>query len=186
MKLNAAALFAALVTAKGSLAAVSINFPSASTWWVADSTNLLSWTCRVPGAPSQYNVVVYGPGALAVGLVILGPVPDVDCSIITPANGDLTAGSNYQVALVDSANATDIVAKSDVFTIKPEGSPYAPEPSNNATTILPTSTGGSSSTTASSSSPTSSKTGKNAASALSPGHLSFSAAVALVFSALFA
>ncbi|KAF8339692.1 uncharacterized protein EI90DRAFT_2270477 [Cantharellus anzutake] len=185
MKFNVVALAASVMMAGSTLASVNITFPNSNVWWVANSLNLLQWTCQDPAAPKTYTVVVFGQGSLAGGLPIISTlVPNYDCSINIPPISDLVAGTGYQVALTNTLNRSDIFAESQPFEIKAEGSPYPPQPSNTAATYTSTATSAGNAT--STSSPASSTSKAGSALAISPAPLSFSAAVALVFSTLFA
>ncbi|KAF8322673.1 hypothetical protein DL93DRAFT_2162796 [Clavulina sp. PMI_390] len=142
MKFAAVALFTALSASTAS--ALSITNPSASSWWVANSVNLLSWSCHDSDATGQYTVIIFGPGSLEAGLPIIAQMNNYDCSETIPANGNFPAGNNYTIALANPLNRTDILA-STPFTIEAQGSAYPTSASPTASaTISATNTGTSS------------------------------------------
>jgi len=132
---------AAASLALASLATLSQGFsvtaPSASTWWVAKSLNVLTWDCKASDAPQQFTVLIANkdPTILVAPLAIIGIQQDFDCSKeITQDQANQAAGTGYTILLADPLNNTHVYTTSQEFEIKALGSAYPSQvtPSANA------------------------------------------------------
>jgi len=114
----------------------SVTAPSANTWWVAKSLNVLKWDCKASDAPATFTILVANkdPKILVAPLAIVGIQQNYDCSKeITQDQSNQAAGTGYTILLADPLNNTHVYATSDEFEIKPLGSTYPPQntPSGN-------------------------------------------------------
>ncbi|KAG8907165.1 hypothetical protein FRB99_005137 [Tulasnella sp. 403] len=166
------AWFTLLASAK-----ISILAPSSTYWWVANSQNLYSWTCGTSNNDGYTNFTVLvtnqNTAVLSGPLALVAIQWDYDCSILLPAVASLNPGSGYILQFGDVYNQTNIIASSEPFEIKPQGSAYAPQPSNVPSATVTAGTNATASSTASSS-PT------HSSSAMSMGHLSSGSVAATV------
>jgi hypothetical protein len=111
-------MFATLAAAQ-----LTITQPSADIWWVAQSTNVMAWTCKTSPF-TNFTVLIQIPNVPAP-LQFLGIQQNFDCSItITNNQVNQAPGTGYQLLLANVFNNTDIFARSDPFEIKPLGSAY--------------------------------------------------------------
>jgi len=127
------AFFAVIGTLVGTtLATFQITSPSPNAWWVADSQNIIAWSCNdnPPSATNgkytllinNTNPTVYpGPGALLTNL------PNADCSELIGAAqvAALPVATGYTVMLADVGDERKVYAVSQQFEIKAQGSAYA-------------------------------------------------------------
>jgi hypothetical protein len=105
----------------------SVTAPSANTWWVAKSLNVLTWDCKASDAPATFTVLIANkdPKVLVAPLAIIGIEQNFDCSKeITQDQSNQPAGTGYTILLADPLNNTHVYATSDEFEIKPLGSSY--------------------------------------------------------------
>ncbi|OJA20607.1 hypothetical protein AZE42_07761 [Rhizopogon vesiculosus] len=169
-------------------AQLTITSPSADDWWVAQSLNILAWTCNT--SPYENFTVLLTNSNLSIlpaPLAIIAVQDNFDCSVtITQQQSAQPAGTGYVVQLANIINGTDVYAQSEPFEIKALGTAY------------PTTTfsAGSSATSSSTSPTTTSSTGSSATSssaspiitgaALSQYPVSLSMAAALAFSVVIA
>ncbi|PPQ75599.1 hypothetical protein CVT24_010909 [Panaeolus cyanescens] len=116
-----ATLFATLAAAQNS--GLSITQPTADIWWVAQSTNVMAWTCNTSPYP-EFTVLIEIPGVPSP-LQFLGIQKNFDCSIIVTNNQvNQAPGTGYRLLIANILNSSDIYAASDPFEIKPLGSAY--------------------------------------------------------------
>jgi len=116
------------------VADLEVTTPSAANWWVAQSQNLLAWTCQNTTI-GNFTVLVSNttPTILDAPLAIIAMQDNFDCSIIVGQSvGNLPAGSGYQVLLANPLNITDVYASSQQFEIKPIGSAYPTQVTSSA------------------------------------------------------
>jgi len=132
-------------------------------WWIANSTNLLTWNCNQNTDPNQQNftVLVNNPTNpdLPSAFAIISIEENFVCDLLVTASqmGALPAGTGYVVQFANPLNNTDVYAQSSSFEIKPFGSTY---PSTTASeSSSPTSTGSGSSASATSGKSTTSNDG---------------------------
>jgi len=118
-------------------------------WWIANSTNLLTWNCNQNTDPNQQNftVLVNNPTNpdLPSAFAIISIEENFVCDLLVTASqmGALPAGTGYVVQFANPLNNTDVYVQSASFEIKPFGSTY---PSTTASeSSSPTSSGSSSS-----------------------------------------
>jgi len=159
-------------------AQVQILSPGGSNeWWIANSTNLLTWNCNQNTDPNQQNftVLVQNPTnpQLPSALAIIAIQENFDCSLLVLASqmGALPVGTGYVVEFANPLNSTDVYTTSDAFEIKAMGSAY---PSTTASESgSATSTGSSSSA-----SPTSAKSSSSNDGAILQASLGYATAFA--------
>jgi hypothetical protein len=182
VQLSAALTFAALASV--ATAQLTVLVPGGpNLWWVAESSNTLSWTCQT-SPYTNFTVLVANsdPKILTSPIAILAQQNNFDCSkTITQDLVNQTPATGYTVQLADPFNSTHIYASSQPFEIKPLGSSY-PDPSSTPTA------GGSASSTASgtgASAPSASTTKKSGALSLAPGALGALGAAAVAALSLF-
>ncbi|EDR06683.1 uncharacterized protein LACBIDRAFT_294613 [Laccaria bicolor S238N-H82] len=120
-----------LVSASVAQAALTITNPTSSSWWVAKSANVLSWTCQ--DSPSnQFTVLINSP-SMAAPLAIIAQENNFDCSkTITQDQANQAAGTGYTILLADPLNNTNVYATSEPFEIKALGSAYPSQVSSSA------------------------------------------------------
>ncbi|KAG7086827.1 hypothetical protein E1B28_002748 [Marasmius oreades] len=151
-----------------------ITVPAKDQWWVAQSSNVLTWDCHNSQA-TQFGVYVTNkdPKVFSGALGIIAILQNDVCSKeITLQQVNLNAGTGYTILFTDPVNQTNILSQSDEFEIKPLGSPYPTPPGSSTGSGTGTGTG---------TSANSQSTGKNGASSYksSLGY-SFAAVGALV------
>ncbi|KAF9041506.1 hypothetical protein BJ165DRAFT_1350066 [Panaeolus papilionaceus] len=113
-----ATLFATLAAAQ-----LTITQPSADIWWVAQSTNVMAWTCNTSPF-TNFTILIQIPGVPSP-LQFLGIQQNFDCSItVTNNQVNQAPGTGYKLLIANVFNNTDIFASSDPFEIKPLGSAY--------------------------------------------------------------
>ncbi|KAI6104107.1 hypothetical protein EDD16DRAFT_1693964 [Pisolithus croceorrhizus] len=137
---------AALVSAAS--AQLTVTNPSSDSWWVAQSSNTLAWTCNT----SPYNnftvlLANSNPSILVEPIAIIAIQESYDCSqTITQQQSTQPAASGYTVLLANPLNSSDVYATSETFEIKALGSSYpatssASSPSGTSSSSSPSSTG---------------------------------------------
>jgi len=136
---------------------LQITAPNGNTWWVAKSTNVLSWNCKDAPTPAQFTILVANKNVnvLTAPIAIIGIEDNFQCSqLITQDQSNQPAALGYTILFADTVNSSHVYATSEEFEIKALGSAYP------ATTAGASSTSGSSGTgTSGSSSPSASGSG---------------------------
>ncbi|KAI8986734.1 hypothetical protein BD414DRAFT_486884 [Trametes punicea] len=181
MKFFAAALSATLAALVGNtVAQLQVTSPGGpNSWWVAESDNVVSWTCSTsPYTNFTILIANSNPAILVAPFAFIAQQPNYDCSeLITKDQVNQPPATGYTIQLADPFNNTNVYAESQPFEIKNLGSPY---PSSSAT---PSSATASGSASASGSSPSSSAQGDSsksgAGSLVAPGGLAAAAIAAL-------
>ncbi|KIP06635.1 hypothetical protein PHLGIDRAFT_106712 [Phlebiopsis gigantea 11061_1 CR5-6] len=160
MRFSLALALAALPTAFG---AINILGPSPSSYWVANTSNVISWTFAA-GDPSPVNIIVVNSdNATLNGPFFIANSVDLSNSSFTVTNVTLKTGSNYQVEFVSPQNTSNVLAQSQAFSVMPGGTAPAPTSS-----VAPSPTGSSSASSTGSSS--ASASGSASSGAPSPSH----------------
>ncbi|KAI0293956.1 hypothetical protein BC826DRAFT_360539 [Russula brevipes] len=131
-----------------SLAAISTLVGSASAafqilspggpnlWWVAQSENVISWSCHdnPPASTSNaYQLLVNNtnPTILTAAQAIVANVPNADCAhIIGVQQASLTPATGYTLIFADIIDQRKVYAVSQPFEVKALGATY---PSTSAT-----------------------------------------------------
>jgi len=129
-------------------------------WWVAKSSNTLSWNCQ-QSQVQNFTIVLTNSNVTILNgaLPIIAIENNFDCSkTITQQQADLPIATGYKVQLANPLNNTQVYAESDFFEIKPLGSAF-PDPSSTPTAGGSTSSTGSSTAGASPTGDSSSKNG---------------------------
>ncbi|KAJ8502025.1 hypothetical protein ONZ45_g2926 [Pleurotus djamor] len=179
------AIVAAVAAVASAQDQFAITAPSSSTWWVAQSANVFSWTCRTNPPNNDYTVLIGNtdPTILVQPQAVISIQANADCSKeITRQQADFKPGQNYFLQLANPLNSTNVYAQSEPFEIRALGSAYP------TTTVIP---GGASPTGGASSAGTGTGTGSaapaeqtnNGASSLSAS-LGVAGAAAAVFAFL--
>ncbi|KJA17417.1 hypothetical protein HYPSUDRAFT_46499 [Hypholoma sublateritium FD-334 SS-4] len=136
LSLNKVFAASALVLASvGSVAAdLQVTSPSSSIWWVAQSQNLLEWSCQDTTIGNFTVLVTNTSPTIAVApIAIIAIQNNFDCSIlITQDQANQPAGSGWQILLANPLNNTDVYATSEAFEIKPLGSLYPSQVTSSA------------------------------------------------------
>jgi hypothetical protein len=140
-------------------ATITINSPSASAYWVQNTSNLISWT-YTQGDPSSVDVIVTNDNnqTLNGAFSIARGVP-VSQESFTVTDVTLRQGTGYRVSFVDPTNATQVLAQSADFEVKAPGT--SPAPTTAATPTSGSTNSTSSGSSASSRAATASSTGKS-------------------------
>ncbi|KAL7278755.1 hypothetical protein PYCCODRAFT_1426324 [Trametes coccinea BRFM310] len=126
--------------------ALQILSPSASSYWVQNTSNTITWQFS-DGDPNPISInVVNANNATLNGVFTIANFVNVSTQTFTVTNVTLRPGDNYQVQFVNTSNITQVFAHSDDFTVKPPGT--AP-----ASIVSASSTATSSGASASSTSP---------------------------------
>ncbi|KIY47122.1 hypothetical protein FISHEDRAFT_45945 [Fistulina hepatica ATCC 64428] len=112
-------------------------------WWVADSSNVISWSCEA-SPYSNFSIYLSNTNVdiLTGPIGIIAVQENYDCSKeVTQQQADQPAATGYSILFTNPLNTSQIWAQSEAFEIKALGAAYP------TTTV----TGGSSSATGSSS-----------------------------------
>lgn len=146
-------------------AAITINGPSSSSYWVQNTSNLISWT-YTQGAPATVDIVVINSNnqTLNGNFSIARSVP-VSSESFTVTDVTLRVGTGYQVLFLDTTE-TQVLAQSSSFEVKAPGTSPAPTTSPSSTTPQGTGSGTSGNGTASGSAASSTSTSKKSNAAL--------------------
>ncbi|KAK0483240.1 hypothetical protein IW261DRAFT_1305012, partial [Armillaria novae-zelandiae] len=123
-------LFTVLATASALFGAVfadlKVTSPSADIWWVAQSTNVIAWTCN-DSPYSEFTILITNPdtSVLTSALAIVAIEPNYDCSkILTQQQVSMPASTGYILQLANPLNSSQVYAASDPFEIKALGAAY--------------------------------------------------------------
>lgn len=148
-------LFAAVASA----AAITINTPSTSSYWVQFTQNNITWSFN-SGDPTPIDIQISNPSNLT-GLenanFSIARFVDVSTKTFTVTNVTLVVASGYVVNFVNSSNPNQTFASSAPFQVMPPGTAPAPTSSSSSASSTATSPGGSSA-------PSGSSTGTGSAS----------------------
>jgi len=119
-------LLAVTALAGAASAQLTITNPSSSSWWVAQSTNTLTWTCNTsPYTSFTVLLANSNPSVLVSPLAIISIQENYDCSkLITQDQVVQPAATGYTIQFANILNGTDIYAESEPFEIKALGSAY--------------------------------------------------------------
>ncbi|EKM76943.1 hypothetical protein AGABI1DRAFT_130950 [Agaricus bisporus var. burnettii JB137-S8] len=120
----------ALALSAASLAAAQSTFkitnPSADHWWVAESSNVLTWDCKNNPHTTFGVFIANADQTLFAGdLAIIPQQPNADCSKeITHNQVNQPPGSGYIIKFANAVNSSEVFAQSDQFEIRPLGSAF--------------------------------------------------------------
>jgi len=135
-------MFTSLLVA--SLAAISTLVGSASAafqilspggpnlWWVAQSENVIAWSCKdspPPSTDNAYQLLVNNtdPKILTAAQAIVANVPNADCAhIIGVQQATLAPATGYTLIFADIVDQRKIYAVSQPFEVKALGASYPP------------------------------------------------------------
>ncbi|GJE89032.1 GPI anchored serine-threonine rich family protein [Phanerochaete sordida] len=152
-----AAVAAALAALPTALGTIVISDPSPTSFWVQNTSNVITWSFSA-GDPSPVNIVVVNSdNATLNGPFSIMNEVDLSNSSFTVTNVTLIVGGNYQVEFVSPLNVSQVLAQSQTFSVMPPGTAPAPtssttpSPTSNTTAPSGTSSGASSSTSGTSS-----------------------------------
>ncbi|PBK77723.1 hypothetical protein ARMSODRAFT_4669 [Armillaria solidipes] len=164
----ASRLFTVLATASALFGAVfadlTVTSPSADIWWVAQSTNVIAWSCN-DSPYSEFTILITNPdtSVLVSALAIVAIEQNYDCSkVLTQQQVSMPAATGYVLQLANPLNSSQVYAASQPFEIKALGAAY---PSTSAAVESATGSLASASASASAASASASASG-NAASTL--------------------
>lgn len=102
-------------------AAISITGPSSSDYWVADTSNNITWTFQA-NDPNPVSIIVTNTDNTTLnGDFSIAEFVNVSTMSFTVTNVTLLPGSNYQVVFVNATNTTQVFANSTNFEVKPNG-----------------------------------------------------------------
>ncbi|KAI0827112.1 hypothetical protein BC628DRAFT_1338531 [Trametes gibbosa] len=134
MKFSAAALSATLAALVGStVAQLDIISPGGpNLWWVADSDNVVSWTCKTSPYPAFIILIANSdPKVLVAPQAVIAQQNNFDCSkLVSKDQVNMLPATGYTIQLANIFNQTDVYVESQPFEIKALGSPY---PASSAT-----------------------------------------------------
>ncbi|KAF7791556.1 hypothetical protein EIP86_002572 [Pleurotus ostreatoroseus] len=117
-----AALAALALLPASALATITITGPSPSSFWVQNTSNVITWTFT-QGDPSPVDILVINSDNTTLnGAFDIAQFVDVSIQSVTITNVTLKNGSNYQVEFVNPLNASQIYATSQSFSVMPNGS----------------------------------------------------------------
>ncbi|KAI5994907.1 hypothetical protein F5J12DRAFT_856539 [Pisolithus orientalis] len=140
-------LVAAAALVGAASAQLTITNPSSDSWWVAQSSNTLAWTCNT-SPYSNFTILLANsnPSVLVQPIAIIAIQENYDCSkTITQQQSTQPAATGYTVQFANPLNSTDVYATSETFEIKALGSSYpatssASSPSGTSGSSSPSST----------------------------------------------
>jgi len=171
-------LLLATFTAAQSTGSFKITDPSESNWWVAQSSNVLTWDCN--NSPvNNFTVLIKNPNTPSP-LAIIAQQQNDQCSLaISQDQANQPAGSGYFILFADPLNNTNVYTSSDSFEIKPLGSLYPSQAASSSAAVA--------ATAASASAATASATPSRAAalSAHTPNFVGLAGAMGLLAASMF-
>ncbi|KAH9477573.1 hypothetical protein JR316_0009795 [Psilocybe cubensis] len=105
---------------------IKITAPSKDIWWVAKSTNVLTWDCNNSPVDSfTISISNPDPKLLPDIMPFISVQQNSQCSILVSQDqANQPAGTGYVITFSNILNLTDVVGTSDPFEIKPLGSLY--------------------------------------------------------------
>jgi len=121
-----AALLAFALLPSVAFAAITINSPSASAYWVQNVSNLISWTYTQGDRSSVDIIVTNSDNATLNGAFSIARAVPVSQESFTVTDVTLRVGTGYQVVFVDPTNQTQVLAQSSDFEVKAAGTTPAP------------------------------------------------------------
>ncbi|KAH9056610.1 hypothetical protein EDB87DRAFT_1833641 [Lactarius vividus] len=159
-----AALFALVLLPSAAFATISISGPSASQYWVQNTSNTIQWTYNT-GDPNPVDIIITNQNNQTLnGDFSIARFVPVSQESFTVTNVTLRPGTGYQVVFVNPVNTTDVYANSSNFEVKASGTPPAPSSTSGSSNPSSGSSASSSGTTSTTSpSSTSSSATKNSA-----------------------
>jgi len=116
----------ALLLATFAAASINITAPSKDIWWVAESTNVMTWGCQDTSIV-DFTVFINNtdPKILTDILAFIAIQANDDCSITVSSDQvNQTAAPGYTLIFTNPLNFSDIYATSELFEIKALGSLY--------------------------------------------------------------
>ncbi|TFK25341.1 hypothetical protein FA15DRAFT_668571 [Coprinopsis marcescibilis] len=128
-----------LAAASVTSAQLRVVRPSRDIWWVAESTNVMEWSCR-ESQQEQFTILIGKEGDVIPPLPIFAIQNNFQCSIeVTQDKANQVPGDNYLIYFANIINNTDVYAISEPFEIRPLGSAYPAETTRGAS---PSASGG--------------------------------------------
>jgi len=119
----------------GASATFTINFPTAASYWVSNTTNAIRWTTSDSNNPSKFQVYISNTdtGVLVdnTGSAQLGIANNVDAiagAVDIPSLPEYVQGPGFFLVFTNLFNTSDIFAKSDAFTVQPNTTAPATPP----------------------------------------------------------
>ncbi|KAI9447078.1 hypothetical protein F5148DRAFT_1020530 [Russula earlei] len=114
-------------------AIITITGPSASSYWVQNTSNIISWS-YTSGDPTSVDIIVTNSDnqTLNGAFSIARGVP-VSQESFTVTDVTLRVGTGYRVAFLDPVNDNQTFAQSSDFEVKVPGTPPAPTATTNPT-----------------------------------------------------
>jgi len=124
--------------------AITISGPSATSYWVQNTSNQISWSFS-SGDPSSVDIFVSNSNnaTLNGNFSIARSVP-VSQESFTVTDVTLRVGTNYQVLFLDPTTDTQVIAQSSNFEVKAPGTSPAPTANPSSATPQGTASGTSS------------------------------------------
>ncbi|KAG7086832.1 hypothetical protein E1B28_002753 [Marasmius oreades] len=129
----------ALATFAFALTGPKVLVPAKDQWWVAKSSNVLTWDCHNTQA-IQFGVYIKNkdPNVLSGPLGIIARLENTVCSKeIDLQQVKLNVGPGYTILITNVVNQTDVLSQSEEFEIKPLGSPYPTPPASSTGGSIP-------------------------------------------------
>jgi len=120
------ALLAFALLPSAAFATITINTPSASQYWVQNTSNLIAWT-YTQGDPTSVDIIVTNSNTQTLnGAFSIARGVPVSSESFTVTDVTLVVGTGYQVSFVSPANASQVLAQSSNFEVKVPGTSPAP------------------------------------------------------------
>ncbi|KIY53340.1 hypothetical protein FISHEDRAFT_68951 [Fistulina hepatica ATCC 64428] len=146
------------------LAEITISTPSASSYWVQNLSNVISWSYS-SGDPNPISIVIVAKNSTTLnGDYSIAEYVEVSEESYTVTNVTLNVGSDYQVEFVNPSNESDVYATSGYFDVKAAGTTPADTSSATASTTASTATATEANTASGSASSSGSSTAASASS----------------------
>ncbi|PAV23656.1 hesp-379 [Pyrrhoderma noxium] len=123
----------ALLAAASSALAIAIDTPSASSFWVQNTSNTISWSFS-SSDPNPIDIVVTNSNSSILnGNFSIARFVDLSNGTFTVTNVTLTVGTGYVVNFVNTSNSEQVFAQSGTFDVKEPGTTPASVSSASAT-----------------------------------------------------
>ncbi|KAL0569188.1 hypothetical protein V5O48_012786 [Marasmius crinis-equi] len=117
-----------LFTAASALTGPKILVPSKDNWWVAKSSNVLTWDCNNSQAMNFTVIIKNADPSTNLnngGIAFIAQQENSQCSKeITQNQSNQAAAKGYTIVFANPLNNSDIYSTSEEFEIKPLGSSY--------------------------------------------------------------
>jgi len=113
----------------------NITNPSSTSWWVANSTNVMAWDCQSTAAiaVNNFTALISNENSTLGALAFTAIQANDDCSVtITQSQVDKPPGSNYLILFANPINNSEVYTVSQPFTIEPLGSMYPSQVTSSA------------------------------------------------------